>query len=110
MSGEEKRARVRYNLELLVRLRWKDPSGDEREETGTTKNISSSGAFMICKSEIKTGSMVDMEIELPISLGGRPTKSCVSATGRVVRNVPLTGPTNGYGYAVTFDRYRFFRP
>ena len=110
MSDDEKRVRVRYNLELLVRLRWTDPSGDEREETGTTKNISSTGAFMICNSEIKTGSTVDMEIELPISLGGRPTKSCVSATGRVVRNIPLAGPFSGYGYAVTFDRYKFLRP
>ena len=110
MAGEEKREFVRYSLELLVRVRWTDSSGDEKEETGTTKSISSAGALMICPSKITTGSAVDLEIELPINLGGRLAKSCVAASGRVVRNVPLTEPVRGYGHAVTFDRCRFLRP
>ena len=110
MTGEEKREFVRYSLELLVRVRWTDPSGDEKEETATTRSISSAGALMVCPSKITTGSAVDLEIELPINIGGRVAKSCVAASGRVVRNIPLTEPVQGYGYAVTFDRCRFLRP
>jgi hypothetical protein len=109
MPENERRVNVRYNLELLVKVKWTDTSGDEKEETATTENISSSGAFMICSSEIRTGAPVDLEIELPITLAGRVTRSYVSASGRVVRHVPLTGPFQGNGYAVAFDRYRFLR-
>lgn len=110
MFGEEKRTQVRYDLELLVRIKWTDSSGDEMEDTATTKNISSSGAFMICDSRIRSGSTVDLEIELPVPLDGRLTKSRVAAKGRVVRNVPLTGSFHRYGHAVAFDGYKFLTP
>jgi hypothetical protein len=110
MPEGERRANIRYDLELLVKVRWKDTSGKEKEETGTTQSISSTGAYMVCGSEIRTGAPIDLEIELPITLAGRVMRSYVSATGRVVRNEPLTDPSDGYGYAVTFDGYRFLRP
>ena len=110
MSEEEKREFVRYSLKLPVRVRWTDPSGNRKEETGTTRSISSAGALMVCPSKINSGSPVDLEIELPINLGGRLAKSCVAAKGRILRNVPLTEAAPGYGHAVTFDRCRFLRP
>jgi hypothetical protein len=90
-----------------VKVRWEDSSGKEKKETTTTKDVSFSGCFIVCRSCIEKGSRVDMEIDLSIAEAGI-TKKQVTAKGRVVRSVPIANPDKeGFGHAVKFDEFRF---
>ena len=108
MPERESRNYDRYGLELPVQVRWKDSLGNAREETGTTRDMSRSGTYIICNSSIDEGCEVYLEIDLTICAGAR-IKSCVSVGGKVIRAIPLTGPDRGYGHAIIFDEYRFMR-
>ena len=109
MTKTERRDCERYVFELPIHAMWKDAAGVINEETGITRDISSSGVFMICKNLIDRGSEIDLQIDLP-SLA-KNTNSRVSASGRVVRNVNLTNPddTRGYGHGIMFNNYKILR-
>ncbi len=110
MSEIDKRAYERYELQVPVHVRWKDSSGNVKEETTTIQDISFSGVLIVCTSHIEKGCEVDVEIDLPISEAGA-TKRHVSALGRVVRNVTITEPDKqGFGHAVKFDKFYFPKP
>ena len=108
MPEQEKRDNERHNLELPIEVKWTDTSGSNREATGTTKNISPSGAFIVCNAPINAGSSIDLHINLPVSLGG-VIKSHISASAKVVRDV--TGPelALAYGHGVRFNHFSFTR-
>lgn len=108
MSGDEKRDHERYGLELPVKINWNDTSGTEREATGTTKNISSSGALIVCNSPIEEGCNIDVRIDFPISLAG-VRKSRVKARGTVVRDAHVSNPFQVYGRGIRFDNLSFSR-
>ena len=108
MSARESRDSHRFHLELPVRVRWKDLSGNRRETTGRTKNVSRSGAFIVCDTPIKEGCAVDFEVELPLPLAGT-IKSRMSALGRVVRNSSQVRRAEGYEHGITFDQFIFTR-
>jgi len=63
---------------------------------------------MICKSLIDPGHKIDLQIDLPIAVAGA-TRSFVSARGRVVRNVTMTGLEKEYGHGIMFDNYNLLR-
>ncbi len=102
VSEIEKRRRERYGLELLIYITWEDASGSVEEIAGTTRDISSSGVCLRCKSLIQQGSEVDVKIELPIVLEGT-TGSHMSARGTVVRNESISDPHKGYELGIMFD-------
>jgi hypothetical protein len=108
MSNSEKRKHERYGLELPIIITWKDGSGHSRRATGTTSNISSSGAFIICDSPIGKGCAIDLQIDLPIAFQGFIT-SRISASARVVRGMMKHQPNGGYGHGIMFDHYSFTR-
>ncbi|UCD87506.1 MAG: PilZ domain-containing protein [Desulfobacterales bacterium] len=109
MSETEKRHTERYGLEFPVHVRWKNALGQLKQEMGTTRDMSRSGMYMTCSSPIDEGCKIDLEIDLTICAGAG-TKGSVSVGGRVVRNIPPTGPDRGYGHAVVFDENRFAKP
>jgi len=109
ISEVDKRDHERYEVPFPAQVRWKDVSGDEKEETTTIRDISFSGVLIVCRSHITKGCEVDVEIELPISEAGA-TKRRVSALGRVVRNVTATDPDKeGFVHGVKFDKFHFPR-
>ncbi|MBU4491406.1 MAG: PilZ domain-containing protein [Euryarchaeota archaeon] len=109
MTKTERRDCERYVFELPIQIMWKDAAGKVKEETGISRDISSSGAFMICRDFIDVDSEcgIDLQIDLPVVT--KSSKSRVSAHGRVVRNVSLTNPDTGYGYGIIFDNYEILR-
>jgi hypothetical protein len=108
MSEQEKRYNERYGLELPITVRWKDGSGRRRDANGTTKNMSPSGAFIVCDSPIGEGCAIDLDIDIPVALGGS-ILSRISASAKVVRDVTGTEYSRGYGHAIRFDRFSFTR-
>ena len=108
MTKTEKRDCERYVFDLPIQAAWKDAAGEVKKETGITKDISSSGAFMICKNPIDKECEIDLQIDLPAL--AENANSRVSARGKVVRNVSLTNPDTGYhGYGIMFDNYKIIR-
>ena len=105
-SQTERRACKRFGLELPVHIEWKDFSGKVKESAGATKDISASGAFVICKDLIEVRRHVHLKIDLPIALAGT-RKSLVSARGRVVRKETMIEPDRGYGHGIEFDYFTF---
>jgi hypothetical protein len=108
MSERENRDSHRFHLELPVRVRWKDLSGKSRETTGMTRNVSRSGAFIVCDTPMREGCAVDFEVELPLPLAGS-IKSRTLARGRVVRNSSRGERVEGYEHGIRFDRFIFAR-
>ncbi len=107
MAKTERRDCERYIFDLPVHVMWKDAAGEVKEETGITKDISSSGVFMICKNPIDRECEIDFQIDLP-SLTEN-ANSRVSARGKVVRNISMTHSEKCYGYGIMFDKYKIVR-
>jgi hypothetical protein len=107
MTKTERRDCERYLLDLPIHAMWKDTAGEIKEETGITRDIGSSGVFMICKNLIDRGCEIDLQIDLP-SLA-KNANSRVSARGSVVRNVSLTDSDTGYGHGIMFNNYKILR-
>jgi hypothetical protein len=56
---------VRFKLRAPVIFRWRDQSGRRKERVGYTRDISISGAFVICSTPPPLGTAVQLEIHLP---------------------------------------------
>ena len=108
MPDREKRYKERYDLELPLTVRWKDRSGRTREANGTTKNVSPSGAYLVCDSPIGEGCVIDICFDKPIALGGC-LPSRISATGTVIEDVSGIEHAAVYGHRVKFDHFSFVR-
>jgi hypothetical protein len=104
MHVEERRENPRYGLELPIRIRWKDKWENERETSGATVNISSSGALIVCNSLIENGSGIDVLIKLPSEVAGTGI-SHLAGRGKVVRDVNLSIPTGGLGHGIAFNSF-----
>lgn len=100
----ERRACERYDLHLLVNIKWKDPSGKMIEESSTCKDISSKGTYIALSNLIKKGSKIDLWFDLPIVVEG-VKKSRVLAQGKVVRNVKEH--EIAFGHGIKFTGYKF---
>ena len=107
MTKTEKRDCERYVFDLPIQAAWKDAAGEVKKETGITRDISSSGVFMICRNLIDRDCEIDLQIDLP-SLAEN-ANSRVSARGRVVRNLSSTTPDTGYGHGIVFNNYKILR-
>ncbi len=107
MTKTERRDCERYVFDLPIHAAWKDAAGETKKETGSTRDISSSGVFIICKNLIDRGCEIDLQIDLPAL--AENAKSRVSVRGRVVRNVSLTDPDTGYGHGIMFNNYKILR-
>jgi hypothetical protein len=103
LSDQDKRYKERYDLELPVRVRWKDRFGHTREAPGTAGNISPLGAFLVCDGPWGEGCAVDLHFDDPIDLRGC-IPSRISASGTVVRDVPGVKYGRVYGHGIVFER------
>ena len=108
MSDRDKRYKERYDLELPVMVRWKDRAGHTREAPGTARNISPSGALLVCDSPIGEGCAIDLHFDDLLDLGGS-IPSRISATGTVLRDAAEAEHVDGYGHGIMFERFSFAR-
>jgi hypothetical protein len=108
MSDQDKRYKERYDLELPVMVRWKDGGGCTREAPGTARNISPSGAFLVCVRPIGKGCAVHLDFDDPLDLGGC-IPSRISATGTVLRGAAGAERAESYGHGIVFERFSFAR-
>ncbi|MBW2739714.1 MAG: PilZ domain-containing protein [Deltaproteobacteria bacterium] len=107
MTKTERRDCERYVFDLSIYAAWKGAAVEVKKETGITRDISSSGVFMICKNLIDKGCEIDLQIDLPAL--AENARSRLSVRGKVVRNVSLTNPDTGYGHGIMFNNYKILR-
>jgi len=106
MAGQEKRSNERYGLELTSMVTWKDDSENTRLMPGRIKNVSHTGAFIVCDSPIGEGRAIDVHIDLPFVVGSF-IRSRIFASGRVARD--SFAPEGLYGHGIKFDHVSFSR-
>jgi len=94
----EQRRAVRFNLLAQVIYRWRDPSGQNRENVGRTRDISILGAFIVCPSPPPVETPVSLEIHLPPLERNALQRLRLEAKGRVVR---VAGADEDSGFAAT---------
>jgi hypothetical protein len=110
MSQKDQRSSERYDLAFPIKVKWKDASRHENEEATSTRDISLSGCFVICRNLIEKGCPIDVDIDLSIGEAGIREKH-VSVRGRVVRSVTMGDPDKGsFGHGVKFDKFHFPGP
>src|SRR5271157_239655 len=86
------RAWRRYRLDLPVRLIWKDPSGETKEASGVTQNISSSGIYFIGPDDLRLTPNVELELLIPHEITHRGDLR-VHLDATAVRHERLEGTT-----------------
>jgi hypothetical protein len=100
---KELRNQLRYELQVPVEIEWQSNTGKQKNR-GFTKDISSKGVFLFCKSEIPVGSYVRLNIFLRYEgLGPRVTIDC---TARVCRVVHALAEGDLAGIAVVNRHYK----
>jgi PilZ domain-containing protein len=90
---EEKRAAPRCRLNLPTLVSWID--GEKHTRGGFTRDISTEGAFVLCRRRVPGNAAVEIEILLPAS--SEVPGTLVRAKARVVRVHGQSEPT---GFAV----------
>lgn len=94
----ERRAKIRYPVELTVRYHTLG-KGRPVAGVGRTLNMSSSGLLVASQSEINPGASVAVSVDWPTLLHGAIRLQLV-AVGRVVR-------CKGMSFAVGFEKHEF---
>jgi hypothetical protein len=94
----ERRVKSRYPLELNVRYQTMGAAGPVAG-VGQTVNMSSSGMFLTCASNIREGARLKLFIEWPSLLNGTTPLQLITV-GTVVRCTEI-------GISVVFESYQF---
>jgi hypothetical protein len=90
----------RFHLSVPV---WYRTADETEWHTGTTQNISATGALITSNSQVVPTEPVVIAIELP------PLKRCLVGRGRIVRTVETPTETASATFAVAVKRYRIAR-
>jgi hypothetical protein len=98
---DERRRIERFHLEVPARIKSIDNEEAERGGAFTTRDISSSGAFLFTEEAVAEGARVTLELVLPVEkfrqLLGSQSKVSISVSGRVIRR-------DQQGIAVLFNK------
>ena len=97
----ERRHRVRTPVELPVKIRPKDDHQADAENSGLTRDLTSSGIFLYTNSALKPGAKLELVLMLPPNLGLGPG-GWTLCDATVVRIEESGG--KGVGVAATLDR------
>jgi phosphoribosyl 1,2-cyclic phosphodiesterase len=65
IGGSERRIDRRYNVELPVKVTWRDPDGKSCEADGVAKDISRTGIFFVVPTPIDADQPVQVELVFP---------------------------------------------
>ena len=99
MNSPDRRRQNRTPVRVPVKVR--PQGGDGLEQTGVTRDLSSSGIFLYSESGMKPGTKMELVIMLPPGLGLGPGgwALCQASVVRVEES-----DDKGMGIAATFDR------
>lgn len=64
-EASERRREHRYQLQLPVRLNWREPDGSTGEAEGTAQDLSSSGVYFVAPPDLRTEHPFQVEVVLP---------------------------------------------
>jgi len=98
LNTPERRRQNRTPVNLPVKVRQ---DGQGSEQTGFTRDLSSTGIFLYSESPMKAGAKLELVIMLPAGLGLGPGGWALCQAS-VVRVEESNG--RGMGIAATFDR------
>jgi hypothetical protein len=96
------RQNKRYRLKVSVTFSWEQPDGSKARGEGYTRDISSSGVFVLTSDRLPSGTAVRLEVALP-SLREKTSGTSLQTQGHVVRSEEI-------GFAAAADvgfRMRF---
>jgi hypothetical protein len=94
----------RYALHLPVLFRR---VGDADWQSGTTENLSDSGAVIRAATPLMPATRIEVIISLPSS--ATQPGGCLTGQGQVVRSFSPLPQGNESAFAVTFNQYRLER-
>ena len=97
-TGEERRLKFRYPINLSVRFR-SSSTESSFSGAGLVLNLSSGGVLVASKHRATEGALVELSIEWPSRLDGRIPLRLI-AVGRVLRQAESH-------FAATLERYEF---
>jgi phosphoribosyl 1,2-cyclic phosphodiesterase len=71
IGGSERRVDRRYQVELPLRVKWRDREGNACEADGVAKDISRTGIFFVVPTAVQPGEPVELELVLPEAITHR---------------------------------------
>jgi hypothetical protein len=84
----EQRQTKRYRLRTSVKFSWESAQGGTRQGEGCTRDISSSGVFVVTNDRLPLGTTVKLDVALPAPRRETPGAS-LRTSGHVVRSESL---------------------
>ena len=105
-EGSDRRLERRYNLELPIRMEWREPTGEPKQAEGVAKDISRSGIYFIAPFEIQAHEPLQLELVLPDEITHQGDLS-IQFVARPMRQERVNGgvkePIAGVGIAAKLD-------
>jgi hypothetical protein len=96
-SMNQRRSSPRMEMELPVEIQWTSPSGNPKQATGKTGNISGSGLFIEVPVRLHRATSVKIKVKFPREVTQVPIE--LLCHGRVVRCYQH-GPVRGMGAVI----------
>jgi hypothetical protein len=90
-QGIGQRAERRYRVELPVRVRWREATGEIREAEGVAKDVSKSGIYFIVPEEVQAQQPLEVELVIPDEITHRGDLS-VRFVAKPVRQEQVVSP------------------
>jgi hypothetical protein len=100
----DRREAPRFDLSVPVNFMWTIPGVGARSGTGTTRNASLEGLFVVTDTRPVAGSFIRLRVMLRSSFG---SDLVLRARGTVVRVESAGNSTPLAGFAATTSRYVF---
>jgi len=97
----EKRKSRRFNLHAPTIFRWKNQRGLQKQHSGYTRDISTSGMFVISSARLPVGTIVNLQAYLPPLETGTLQRLRFNAIGKIVR---VAQTKEGRGFAASYKR------
>lgn len=99
-----RRSSLRFPLELPTRIRWVEDNQTRTLDT-QTKNMSSSGLYLLVGPQDQPDARIEFEVQLPSTIV-KGAGIVLRGKGHLVRRDELEG--NRVGLAAVIDQYQFF--
>ncbi|HET7840949.1 MAG TPA: MBL fold metallo-hydrolase [Terriglobia bacterium] len=93
-EASDRRSERRYQLQLPVRLNWKEPDGSQGEAEGTAQDLSSSGLYFVAPPDLRADQPFQVEVVLPDEITHRG-EVLLKFVARPVRQELLSGGQSG---------------
>lgn len=103
MSGQERRQRTRFDMEIPISIRMLQIPRTQAH-TGVTANISATGLYLASELPLEVGTPLEISLLMPERVTGKPACEW-RCRGRVVRVQPPGDRDKNLGVAVVFQYY-----